>query len=79
MIQRDDMISNGSTTFRADGSAQDTALVVTDEQIRKLRYEAGLAQDWKQVDLCNRALDGNKADRESCARAIQAAQAMADD
>lgn len=71
-----------------------TADTITDKQIRQLREEALAAGDYKQVDLCNRALaddtidqDGNliafaemsaEAAREKCADAIDAAQAMND-
>ncbi len=51
---------------------------VTDSQIKTLRYEAGLAGDWKQVDLCGAALRGDKAARATCEQAIRAAAAMAD-
>jgi hypothetical protein len=51
---------------------------VTDEQIKALRYEAGLSQDWKQVDLCSAALAGDDEARVACERAIRDAQAMAD-
>mgnify|MGYP006921368559 CR=1 FL=1 len=75
-ITRDDMVSNGTMTYRADGSAHDTADLVSDEQIEALRREASEAGDAAQVAACNKALDGDAEARRECARVIQAARAM---
>ena len=79
MIRTDDMINAGTMTYRADGSAHDTADLVTDEQIDRLHTEASNVGDEAQVRLCERALDGDKEARRECARVIQAAAAMNDD
>ena len=53
-------------------------LHVTDTALKALRREAGQAGDAAQVDLCERAEYGDAIARALCARAIDAAQAMAD-
>lgn len=41
--------------------------------IEQLRLEAAEAGDLAQVDICDRALDGDKEARAECARVIQEA------
>ncbi|HEU4727710.1 MAG TPA: hypothetical protein VFT22_07470 [Kofleriaceae bacterium] len=53
-----------------------TADTVTDQQLRKLRDNAGEAGDLEQVALCNAALDGDAKSRQACADAINNARAM---
>lgn len=53
-------------------------LHVTDATLSALRREAGVAGDAAQVELCERAEYGDAIARALCARAIDAAQAMAD-
>jgi hypothetical protein len=48
----------------------------TDEQIRALSAAAGEAGDLAQVTLCRLALDGDKAARRECERAVLAGWAM---
>ena len=45
--------------------------IVSDTDIRGLRWEAGIAGDMKTVLLCRRALAGDSAARAKCARVIQ--------
>lgn len=47
---------------------------ITDEQIRSLRTEAGSAGDREQVEICTRALNGDRQARAECARVIGEAQ-----
>jgi hypothetical protein len=56
-----------------------TTKTVTTAQIRALRTEAAQAGDQAQVEICDRALDGDEAAVAECARVIAAAQAMADE
>lgn len=56
MIQKDDAIGPGTMTYRADGSAHDTADLVTDEQIEALRRESDNASDLVMVCICRVAL-----------------------
>jgi len=49
---------------------------INDKQIRQLRDEAGIAGDWEQIKVCNRALEGDEAARAECARVIAAAAAQ---
>ena len=56
MIQKDDAIGPGTTTYRADGSAHDAADLVTDEQIEALRRESDNASDQVMCCVCFVAL-----------------------
>ena len=53
-------------------------ITITDNQIRTLMYEAGIAGDTAMVDACVAALDGSADARELCAEAIDDAAAMDD-
>ena len=53
------------------------AAEITDAQIEALRTEAGGAGDSAQVDICNRALEGDEAARTECARVIDDARSSA--
>lgn len=68
-ITRDDMVSNGTMTYRADGSAHDTADLVSDEQIDALRREADDAGDQVMHCICRVAL-GEEFARASEATAL---------
>ena len=48
--------------------------VVTDEQIKALRIEAGASGDYEQVCLCDLALEGDRDARGECAATILAAR-----
>lgn len=50
---------------------------LTDDQIRTLSTEAAVAGDMEQVQICDRALDGDEAARRECVRVIRSAEAMA--
>ena len=54
-----------------------TIETITDEQIKQLRNEAGTAGDRKQVELCDRALQGDGAARRKCADVIAYAEGEA--
>ena len=56
MIRTDDMISAGTMTHRAGGSAHDTADLVTDKQIDRLHTEAGNVGDEARWVACASAL-----------------------
>ena len=51
---------------------------ITASQIETLRYEAAVAGDSEQVDICDRALDGDTNARAECAAVISDAEAMLD-
>lgn len=79
MIRTDDMISAGTMTYRADGSAHDTADLVTDEQIEALRRESDDAGDQVMCCVCfvalgeefARAAERTQLDDEQAKRAEQ--------
>lgn len=48
---------------------------ITSEQIEDLRAEAKAYGDQEQVEICDRAIKGDEAALEECARVIDAAQA----
>lgn len=50
--------------------------LVTDEQLRSLRDEAGQAGDLDQVSLCDDALDGEEIARIECSRVVADARDM---
>lgn len=50
---------------------KNTIDTITDEQIEALRSEAGVADDQKQIAICDRALDGDDAARAECVRVIR--------
>lgn len=39
--------------------------------LHQLRSEAAAAGDWKQVDLCTKAIDGDEAAMAECVKAVQ--------
>jgi hypothetical protein len=51
---------------------------ITDERIATLRDEAGAHGDQEQVEICTRALAGDKAAIRECVRVIADSEAMAD-
>lgn len=51
---------------------------LTNRQITKLRDEAATAGDTAQVEVCERALRGDRSARVECARVIADAEAQAD-
>ena len=51
---------------------------ITDEEIELLRDHAGEAGDLEQVELCDRALDGDQRARGKCVDAILDARAQQD-
>lgn len=52
--------------------------IATDERIQALSDEAGEAGDLDQVDMCQRALAGNRKARRACARVIAAGVAQSE-
>jgi hypothetical protein len=52
---------------------------LTDEQIRKLRDEAGAAGDEPMVEICDAALHGDLSARQDCVTVINDAHAMRED
>jgi hypothetical protein len=55
-----------------------TFATITSRQIRHLRNEAATAGDSKQVEICDRALNGSDRAKRECVKVIRAAEAMAD-
>ena len=51
---------------------------ITNAQIRLLRDEATEAGDYRQVDLCELALQGDRHARAECQRVIENASAQED-
>lgn len=51
--------------------------VITEKQLRELRYEARQAGDEAQAELCTLALDGNEEARKACQNALVTLQEMA--
>jgi ribosomal protein L12E/L44/L45/RPP1/RPP2 len=51
---------------------------ITRRDIAALRYEAGVAGDDAQVELCVRALDGDQEAWDDCVAAIREAHASAE-
>lgn len=51
-------------------------ITITTEQIQTLRSEAAEAGDAKQVEICDRAIDGDAAAIRECARVIADAAAQ---
>lgn len=50
-------------------------VIVTSTQIEQLREAAVAAGDYKLVELCDRAQDGDEAALRECARLIEEAEA----
>lgn len=72
------MVRDGGAESVDDPSDWLVTATVSDEQIERLKTEAGEAGDTDQVAVCRRALAGNLDARAECARVVADAAAMAD-
>ena len=62
------------TTATATDDERECLLRAADDRIAALRTESAIAGDREQVALCDRALNGDEAARDECARVIAEAQ-----
>ena len=74
-----DLAATLDRSERARIDAHLAARDLSDDQIERLRTEAGEHGDREQVRICDRALAGSYAARRECARVIAAAEAQRDE